>query len=273
MQYHVAKNGEKLGPFSREEVYRRLTTGELNGNDLGWHEGLPEWQPLSQLLPPPQAAPPVPTLTPASVFAPGGATIPAGPAKTSGAAVGSLICGILGLFLLLPSLPAVILGHLSLSSIKKSAGTLKGRGMAIAGLITGYCAMLLTVLAVFASLVLPQLTSIMIQAAEIQTVDNAKKILIGIQQYAATHQGTLPPTLETLYEDGILTDRSLLQFPGKRIPGQGWDYPGAGMNTSSPANPIVLVSRKAGRSKMIIVGRLDGSVAMMRESEIARLER
>jgi general secretion pathway protein G len=35
-------------------------------------------------------------------------------------------------------LPAVICGHLSLSKIKKAPETLGGRGLAIAGLITGY---------------------------------------------------------------------------------------------------------------------------------------
>jgi hypothetical protein len=45
MQYHVAKNGEKSGPFEKEEVYRRLVSGELSGSDLGWCEGMAEWEP------------------------------------------------------------------------------------------------------------------------------------------------------------------------------------------------------------------------------------
>ncbi len=54
--------------------------------------------------------------------------------------MGSLISGILA-FTLVPfiaGIVAVVLGHMSLSNIKKSAGRLKGDGMAIAGLVLGY---------------------------------------------------------------------------------------------------------------------------------------
>ncbi len=59
------------------------------------------------------------------------------PSSTSGKAIASLILGILPLSVL-SSIPGVILGHLALSDIKKSAGRLSGKGMAIAGLILGY---------------------------------------------------------------------------------------------------------------------------------------
>ncbi|MGC1167958.1 MAG: DUF4190 domain-containing protein, partial [Candidatus Acidiferrales bacterium] len=56
---------------------------------------------------------------------------------TSGKAIASLICGIFTLFLP-ASIAAIILGHLSLSEIRKSAGRLGGRGVASAGLVLGY---------------------------------------------------------------------------------------------------------------------------------------
>ena len=112
MQYHVAKNGEKSGPFDKEEVYRRLVAGELSGSDLGWHEGMAEWEPLSKLIPPP-------TPQVQSVFAaPGGGVLPtpvSTPQGTSGLAIASLVCGILAFLTLgLTGLPAVITGHLAL---------------------------------------------------------------------------------------------------------------------------------------------------------------
>src|SRR5215472_13755775 len=60
--------------------------------------------------------------------------------ETDGKAVGSLILGILAIFPfgLLAGIPAVVLGHMSKSSIAKSMGRLKGEGMATAGLIMGY---------------------------------------------------------------------------------------------------------------------------------------
>ena len=63
--------------------------------------------------------------------------VPTGVAKTSIKALLSLIFGIFIFFFPL-SLVAVILGHLSLSEIKKSAGRLTGEGLATAGLVLGY---------------------------------------------------------------------------------------------------------------------------------------
>ena len=60
-------------------------------------------------------------------------------AKTSGQAIASLVCAICSFctgFLL--GIPAVILGHISQSKIKKSGGVLQGSGMALAGVIIGY---------------------------------------------------------------------------------------------------------------------------------------
>jgi hypothetical protein len=60
---------------------------------------------------------------------------------TSGLATASLVCGILGLIFGwclfgIPSLIAVVLGHMGLAETKN--GTVGGRGSAIAGLILGY---------------------------------------------------------------------------------------------------------------------------------------
>ena len=57
--------------------------------------------------------------------------------ETSGKAIFSFISGVL--FLILPfSVVAVVFGHISLYDIRKSAGRLKGRGLAITGIILGY---------------------------------------------------------------------------------------------------------------------------------------
>jgi hypothetical protein len=64
--------------------------------------------------------------------------------ETSGKAIFSLISGLL--FLILPfSIVAVIFGHLSLSEIRKSAGRLTGKGLAIAGIVLGYLGVALIV--------------------------------------------------------------------------------------------------------------------------------
>src|SRR5438132_11120751 len=54
----------------------------------------------------------------------------------------SLGCGIAGFVCFgLPTIPAIICGHLALVQIKKSKGILKGRGLAITGLMLGYTLM------------------------------------------------------------------------------------------------------------------------------------
>jgi Domain of unknown function (DUF4190) len=59
------------------------------------------------------------------------------PPETSGKAIASLICGVF--FLILPvAMAAIVFGHLSRSEIRRSAGRLKGNGLAIAGLVLGY---------------------------------------------------------------------------------------------------------------------------------------
>lgn len=58
----VSKNGEQVGPITREETNARLRAGELNPNDWAWLEGAPDWVPLGSISgiggnPPPQPVP------------------------------------------------------------------------------------------------------------------------------------------------------------------------------------------------------------------------
>jgi len=64
--------------------------------------------------------------------------------ETSGKAIFSLVSSFFGLFLPF-ALVAVIFGHLSLSEIRKSPGRLKGRGLAITGLVLGYLGVVATI--------------------------------------------------------------------------------------------------------------------------------
>jgi len=69
---------------------------------------------------------------------------PGGQPKTSGLAITSLVLGILAIVLTvvcvgpLLAVPAIICGHLACSRINRSGGELTGKGLAIAGFVTGY---------------------------------------------------------------------------------------------------------------------------------------
>jgi type II secretory pathway pseudopilin PulG len=78
--------------------------------------------------------------------------------RTDGKAIGSLVCGLLAipLFWLLVGIPAIILGHMSRSSIRKSMGRLTGEGIALTGLILGYLSVaLLPVVLILAVIAIP----------------------------------------------------------------------------------------------------------------------
>jgi len=47
MQIYVGKNGQQLGPFSLEEINRKLADGTFVGSDLAWYEGAAGWAALS----------------------------------------------------------------------------------------------------------------------------------------------------------------------------------------------------------------------------------
>lgn len=71
MSYWIARNGQKMGPYSPEDVQGMLQSGGLTPADLAWKEGMAQWTPLAQVMtsgaPPPAAAPQYGAPPPASV--------------------------------------------------------------------------------------------------------------------------------------------------------------------------------------------------------------
>ncbi len=51
MEIWIGRDGERHGPYQEEDVREWLHSGKMSGADLGWYEGLADWQPLSVLLP------------------------------------------------------------------------------------------------------------------------------------------------------------------------------------------------------------------------------
>lgn len=68
MDYHVARNNQKLGVFAGADAQARYQSGEILPSDLVWCEGMPAWRPAAEVFtssgaatPPPVAPPPPPT--------------------------------------------------------------------------------------------------------------------------------------------------------------------------------------------------------------------
>ena len=49
MQFHIDRDGHRLGPFTLEEINESLEEGTLSPSDLAWEEGVEDWRPLSDI--------------------------------------------------------------------------------------------------------------------------------------------------------------------------------------------------------------------------------
>jgi hypothetical protein len=147
--WHVAVNGERAGPYSEADLRAMISSGRVNAATQVWTDGMDDWQPVSS----------IPRLCAGHPWLAGHGAAPV--ATTSGLAVASLVCGVTSLVLILfacgavsglAGLPAVITGHMAIGAIGRSEVPMAGRGLAIAGLVTGYLGLLaqLAVIAFFA---------------------------------------------------------------------------------------------------------------------------
>jgi len=131
MQIFIQHDGVQQGPYSPEVVRSLMLDGSILRSDLARYEADGEWMALETL----------PGIVDGSTH----------PPRTSALAVWSLVLGILGILTLgIPSIAAIICGHLSHGKIKRSAGLLTGKGLAIAGLVLGYIGMVLAPLLIAA---------------------------------------------------------------------------------------------------------------------------
>ncbi len=134
---------------------------------------------------------------------------PAGEAQTAGKATASLVLGLLSLVICVTGIPAIILGHMALSEIKKSAGRLKGDGMARAGLIAGYFTTLALPFALIAAVAIPSLFRSRIAANESSAVGQVRTITTSELTYATTYPKVgYSPSLEALGSSAPCTESS-----------------------------------------------------------------
>ncbi len=99
-----------------------------------------------------------------------------GPTETSGKAIGSLICGFL-FFVFPAAIVAIVLGHLSLSDIRKSGGRLTGHGMATTGLVLGYLGVaFIPFILIVAAIAIPNMLRAKIAAKEASAVGSVRAI-------------------------------------------------------------------------------------------------
>lgn len=121
-----------------------------------------------------------------------------GPTETSGKAIGSLICGLLFFFPPI-AIIAIVLGHLSLSDIRRAAGRLTGQGIAIAGLVLGYLGIVfIPFILIIAAIAIPNLLRARLVANEASAAASMRTINNAEISYLSVYDNGYAPTLETL---------------------------------------------------------------------------
>lgn len=116
----------------------------------------------------------------------------AAPAKTSALAVTSLVLGILGVCTCgVTAIFGLIFGIIGLVKVKNSGGTLKGDGLAIAGIaVSGF---FLIMLPVWAAMLLPALAAAKQKAQTINCMNNEKQLALAIRIYTNDNSDHFPP--------------------------------------------------------------------------------
>ena len=134
----------------------------------------------------------------------------AGVPGKSGKATASLICGILLCLSPFTSIAAVVLGHLALSEIKKSAGRIVGHGSAVAGLVLGYVGLaLVPFMLIIAAIAIPNLLRARMAANEASAVGALRTINTAAITYSSTYPGAgYPANLHNLGSSGAASSAS-----------------------------------------------------------------
>jgi len=193
--YHIIGSDQKeYGPVAAEQVRQWLKEGRLNAQSKVRPEGGAGWQPLSAL---PEFAGDCSSVPPAPPIQASG-----GPARTSGLAIASLVCGVLGMCGI-TALAGLVMGIVALTKINHSQGRLKGGGLAVAGIcVSGL--MMLFAIPILAAMLLPALAKAKDRAQTINCTNNAKMLGLAVRMYALDNKDKFPTA--TNWCDLILTD-------------------------------------------------------------------
>lgn len=105
--------------------------------------------------------------------------------ETSTKAIVSLVLGLMAFLTCITGIPAAILGFSALSDINRQPRT-GGRGMAIAGIVTGICGMFLPGIAILLALLLPAVQAARDAATRTQSLNQMKMITLGFHMYEST---------------------------------------------------------------------------------------
>ena len=296
----LGSDGKEYGPIDATIVREWIRERRANGKTRIQVEGQTEWVELASLvdfapdLAAASAPPPLPPRLGAAPAAASSSASATGP-KTSGMAIASLVLGLVG-FCGVTAIMGMILGLVSLIKIGKSNGQLKGKGLAISGMILSSL-MFIVFLGAAAGVLLPALSKAKYQRQferdRPQYSDcgvNVRKLALAIRLYADEHEGKCPPAAR--WCDDLLANvegKHIFDCPQRRgSPGAyGFNAKLAGRTISaSPPDTVMIFETDKGwnttggageviaqpsHGRNFVFGFADGSVREVTAEELAEL--
>jgi hypothetical protein len=192
--------------------------------------------------------------------------VPAPASKASTQAVWSLVLGVLGMtcLWLLGSVPAILLGIVAVKNIDRSGGALTGRGLGIAGIVTGNVGIFTGIgtVAIVAALAIPSFSSVRIRAQQTLESSQIQQIVLACRAHPVDEEGRFPASLSELVEGGYL-DKPVLE-PKSVIGGTYLYRPGL---TESPDSAQPILASPVPIEGNRVVGMTDGFVTTVTEEE------
>ena len=180
----IGDDGKEYGPVPAAELQNWVAQGRAGPRTKVRAEGSTEWMLLSTV---PELGDAV-KKTPPSL--PRHAPPPAG--KMSAMAVISLVLGVLGLFTCGgTALFGLILGIIAMVKVGNSRGELRGKGLALAGVIVSGVFLLL--IPISAAMLLPALAAAKGKAQAIVCMNNEKQLAVAVRLYSASNANHFPP--------------------------------------------------------------------------------
>lgn len=165
------------------------------------------------------------------------------PAHTSAKAIASLVCGLF-LFAFPFSILAIVFGHIAVSEVRKSAGRLKGEGIAIAGLVLGYIGLaIIPLILIVAAIAIPNLLRARMAANESSAMSSIRRLVAAQSTYSSLHPEVgYTCSLSDLAAAGLI-DSTLLG--GQK---NGYVFEFSGCRSEGPSGQYLVVAYPVARN-------------------------
>lgn len=239
----LGPDGKQDGPLSAETLRQWIGQRKVDARTPVQEQGSSEWKTLGDL---PELADALSSRPPKPPPLPG-----AGPPRlplpssrrTSGLAIAAFALSLLTFCTLgLSSLAGCVVGYLAVRQINRSQGQLRGKGLAVTGLVLS--TLFLLIMLAGLAVVLPQIARQRQHAATVECVEHLKQVALAVRTHAEKHESKFPPAADWCEAIlPLLESDALLRCPRRDHLRSGYAYNRniAGRTTSSVPPDVVLL--------------------------------